>query len=301
MFQEKITMREFQRRFATEKDCVDRLFKLRWPDGYSCPKCGHRRYSFHGVRKLYQCKKCKYQASVTAGTIFHKTRTSLVQWFWIVFIMTRQKSGVSMLSLQGMLGVKSYKTVWTMCHKIRKAMADQDGQHQWTGLVETLEAFLKPAKSGSRPNKTEGRPSILVTVENRGDSPGFAMMKHVPGGAEEKDGGATTEEQPSNTRSRHGQDAAQEDVESGNSDDELNPLLISDRKPQRMRWARILLTNLKGNLRGVHHGVSEKHLHRYLAEFLYRFNRRAWSSQLLNRALKACVSVRPITYEELIT
>ena len=59
------------------------------------------------------------------------------------------------------------------------------------------------------------------------------------------------------------------------------------------------MANLTGNIRGVHHGVSEKHLHRYLAEFLYRFNRRAWSSQLLNRALLACVSVPTVTYAEL--
>jgi hypothetical protein len=70
---------------------------------------------------------------VTAGTIFHKTRTPLVNWFWMNFMMARQKSGRSMLTCQRMLGIKTDKTVWTMGHKIRKAMADRDSQFQLAG------------------------------------------------------------------------------------------------------------------------------------------------------------------------
>jgi hypothetical protein len=67
---------------------------------------------------------------VTAGTIFHKTRTPLMHWFWMIFMMARQRSDLSMLSCQRMLGIKTYKTVWTMGHKIRKAKADRDCQYQ---------------------------------------------------------------------------------------------------------------------------------------------------------------------------
>ena len=111
MQQERLNLVEFQRKFATEEACVEHLFKLRWPKGYPCPRCGHGSYCFHSMRRLYQCSKCKYQVSVTAGTIFHKTRTPLVNWFWMIFMMARQKSGLSMLSCQRMLGIKTYKTV----------------------------------------------------------------------------------------------------------------------------------------------------------------------------------------------
>lgn len=298
MLNEKMTLQRFQRRFSTERACMNHLFKLRWPDGYRCPRCGHSRYSFHSARKLYQCSECKYQASVTAGTIFHKTRTSLVHWFWIIFIMTGQKSGVSMLSLQGMLGIKSYRTIWTISHKIRKAMADRDSQYQLTGLVETLQTFLGPTTFTSKQDKAKGRPGFVVTIEDRGDSPGFAKIRRVASGSD------LQTDIPVRGTSDSPVDAGEglrdtPDEQAGGSYEGLNPLLISDRKPTRIGWARILMANLTGNIRGVHHGVSAKHLHRYLAEFLYRFNRRAWGSQILNRALIACVSVSTTTYEEL--
>lgn len=300
MYSQNMTFRQFQREFRTERACVDRLFKLRWPDGYRCPKCGHSGYSFHSTRRLYQCGRCKYQASVTAGTIFHKTRTPLVLWFWMIFIMTRQKSGVSMLSLQGMLGVKTYKTVWAMSHKIRKAMEDRDSQYQLTGLVETMRASLKSTKPTSAGKKPNDQSSVIVKVENRGNTAGLAMMRHVP----RKDEGQTeaamdsrhsAKSRPPTDQLPHGSGTLAPDQNC----DELNPLLISDRRPRRIRWARILMANLTGNIRGVHHGVSAKHLHRYLAEFLYRFNRRGRGAQLMNLTLTACLSASTITYAEL--
>lgn len=299
MKSKKMTLRQFQYRFRTEKACMESLFRLRWPNGFRCPKCDHHRYSFHSVRKLYQCSKCKYQVSVTAGTIFHKTRTPLIHWFWMIFIMTRQKSGVSMLSLQGMLGIKSYTTVWAMSHKIRKAMADRNAQHQLSGLVETIQAFLGSSERSSGKKETKERPSLVVKVEDRGERPGFAHMELVPAGLSNDTDGAIGEPRSSPGRCRQEARGPDDDARPGESYDELNPILIGDRKPRRIRWARILMANLSGNIRGVHHGVSEKHLHRYIAEFMYRFNRRNWSFELLNRALLACVSASTVTYAEL--
>jgi len=74
MQQTPINLIEFQKKFATEEACQKHLFHLRWPEGYRCPRCGHDQASFHRTCNLYQCKACKYQASLTAGPIFHKTR-----------------------------------------------------------------------------------------------------------------------------------------------------------------------------------------------------------------------------------
>lgn len=296
-----MTLQRFQRRFRTEKDCVEHLFKLRWPDGYCCPRCGHRRYSFHSTRKLYQCCNCKYQVSVTAGTVFHKTRTPLLQWFWMMFIMTRQKSGVSMLSLQGMLGIASYKTVWTMGHKIRKAMADREERLHLKGLVETLETSLgRSGKAAPLGQAEQGPGRIVVTIEDRKHSPGYARIAHVRDMCDERIEKISPGGGPQDVGSRVGPHSDEPDKEVQAALDELNPLLISDRRPERIRWARILMANLKGNIRGVHHGVSGKHLHRYLAEFSYRFNRRRWQPQLVHMAIKACISASTITYTDLI-
>lgn len=162
-------------------------------------------------------------------------------------------------------------------------MSDRESQHQLSGLMETLQAFLGRSEPGSKEKETDGRPSVEVKVEDRGDSPGLTATKHVSYATETRD------EEPKAELDTNVQDFCEE----------LTPLLKCDRRPRRTVLARILMANLTGNLRGVHHGVSEKHLSRYLAEFLYRFNRRAWSSQLVNRALLACVSVKTITYAEL--
>ena len=117
MQQEGLSLLAFQKRFRTEKACQKHLFELRWPQGYRCPRCRHDQAYFHRTRHLYSCKACGYQTSLTAGTIFHKTRTPLRKWFWMIFLMGRQKSGASMLSLPRILEIRTYKTAWVMGHR----------------------------------------------------------------------------------------------------------------------------------------------------------------------------------------
>jgi hypothetical protein len=92
MQQSAMSLIEFQKKFATEKACRQHLFDLRWPGGYQCPRCGHTKYSFHSTRHLYQCTSCQYPVCLTPGTIIHKTRTRVRKWFWMIFLMARQKA-----------------------------------------------------------------------------------------------------------------------------------------------------------------------------------------------------------------
>ena len=142
MQQEPLSLMQFQKKFGTEKACPKHLFR--------CPRCQHPEAFFHRTRHLYICKACGYQASLTAGTIFHKTRTPLTKWFWLIWLMGRQKSGISMLALQRMLEIKTYKTVWTMGHKIRKAMAARDASYKLAGLIEMDDTYFGAPKPGKR-------------------------------------------------------------------------------------------------------------------------------------------------------
>ena len=150
MQQKALSLMQFQKKFGTEKACQKHLFRLRWPEGFRCPRCQHREAYFHRTRQLYHCKACGYQASLTAGTIFHKTRTPLTKWFWMIWLMGRQKSGISMLALQRMLEINSYKTVWTMGHKIRQALAARDADYKLAGLIEMDETYFGAPKPGKR-------------------------------------------------------------------------------------------------------------------------------------------------------
>lgn len=93
------TVVEFQRRFPSEEACEAYLAECRWPDGFACPRCGHRKAWTHAARRLRECAACGYQVSTTAGTILHRTRTPLLTWFWAAFLMIIDKRGLSALEL----------------------------------------------------------------------------------------------------------------------------------------------------------------------------------------------------------
>lgn len=136
-----VTLKKFQEKFDSEQACREHLFQIRWPNGFCCPKCQHQAYYFLETRKLYQCRNCKHQVSVTAGTIMHKSHTPLLTWFWAIFLVAHDKRGVSTTFIARELEL-TYPTAWLLLHKIRKAMGDRDANYQLAGLVELDEAFF---------------------------------------------------------------------------------------------------------------------------------------------------------------
>ena len=115
------TLRELESRFATEDACRECLARLRWPNGFVCPKCGASG-GWQTARGLQMCSACGHQVSVTAGTIFQDTRTPLPVWFRAIWWVVSQKNGASALGMQRILGLGSYRTAWTWLHKLRRAM-----------------------------------------------------------------------------------------------------------------------------------------------------------------------------------
>jgi len=301
MQQTPLSLMQFQKKFGTEKACQKHLFRLRWPEGFRCPRCQHGEAYFHRTRRLYHCKACGYQASLTAGTVFHKTRTPLHKWFWMIWLMGRQKSGISMLSLQRMLEIKTYKTVWTMGHKIRRALADRDANYKLAGLIEMDDTYFGAPKPGKRGRGAAGKAKVVVAVETPTEKkPRFAAMRMVPRVS-------SAEIQPLVRERLAAEAVIKTDGWQGYSFLDFAPgvrhewLVPGSGKeaPKVLPWVHTLIANIKGNIRGVHHGVSPKHLPRYLAEFCYRFNRRFWEPQMFNRMLHACLNSTTITFSEL--
>src|SRR6476646_10879062 len=110
---------EFVARFGTEERCIEHLAGLHWPGGFVCSEGGGRdAWRLKTRPRVYECSKCHRQASVTAGTVFHRTRTDLAKWFLAAYLMGRDKRGVSAKFLQRELGV-TYQTAWTVAHKLR--------------------------------------------------------------------------------------------------------------------------------------------------------------------------------------
>lgn len=168
---------ELEARFATDEACRDYLFRLRWPDGFRCPRCGHGK-AWPVGRVLFQCAGCNYQASVTAGTIFQDTRKPLTMWFRAIWWVTSQKTGASALGLQRILGLGSYKTVWTWLHKLRRAMV-RPGRDRLSGRVEVDETYVGGEEEGVRGRETKKKALVVIAAEEDGRGTGRIRMRRI--------------------------------------------------------------------------------------------------------------------------
>lgn len=115
----KFTITDFRKRFPDDDSCLEEVMNLRYADLEHCPEC-EKTAKFHRVRnrRCYECQWCGYQIYPTKGTIFEKTTTPLSDWFYVIYLMTATRSGVSAKEVERQLGV-TYKTAWRMCHQIR--------------------------------------------------------------------------------------------------------------------------------------------------------------------------------------
>ncbi len=169
----------FQKLFSTEEACHDHLFSLKWSHGYSCERCGHDAYFATKTRthKLYECKQCRYQATVTVGTVMEKTRADLTKWFLAIYLIVHDKRSVSATKLSEELEV-TYKTAWLMLHKIRRAMRKRDAKYTLAGIVELDDAFFgSPSEGGKRGRGTDKTKVLAGLSLNKKGHPLFLKME----------------------------------------------------------------------------------------------------------------------------
>ena len=292
---------KIQRRFPTELACRKYLERRRWPNGFDCPRCGGDRAGSHRTRRLYQCKDCRYQSSLTAGTIFHKTRTPLRTWFWLILLMGHNKHGISMLEAQRLLGIGSYQTIWTMCHKIRSAMAHRDSRYKLAGLIELDDAeFGHRVLKGERRYKPAGPKTVRVAVSTRYGRPAFARLEVAePASALSTKTWAQQTLAPA-TRLRTDGGLGFPALAGLGHHHEPHPKMTPAEMDRWLPWASTLTANLKRFIVGTHHLEAPKHLQRFLDEFSYRFNRRWFKGQLFDRLLTACATTGSVRYADLV-
>jgi transposase-like protein len=175
-------MREFQRQFATEEACQDYLAACRWPDGFVCPRCQTTRAYRMREHRRWQCAACRYQVSLTAGTILHNTKTPLTVWFWAAYLTVTDKRGMSALLLQRKLGLRRYETAWMLLHKLRRAMVNT-AREPLHGDVEIDDTWIGGPQAGLRGSRQlKGRRAalVLVGVEKRGSTSGRVRLAVIP-------------------------------------------------------------------------------------------------------------------------
>ncbi len=175
---------EFQRRFPDAAACAAYLAEARWPEGFVCPSCAHRKaWQLETKAFTHECSRCHRQTSVTAGTVMHGSKLALSVWFWAAYLMATHSNGISALQLQKQLALGSYKTAWLLCAKLRRAMV-APGRQPLAGLVEVDETTINhrtkadpPAGGGGRSH--QGKLLVAGAVEVNDSRPGRLRLAAI--------------------------------------------------------------------------------------------------------------------------
>ncbi|HEY6422262.1 MAG TPA: IS1595 family transposase [Pseudonocardiaceae bacterium] len=280
--------------FRAEQDCLDYLARLRWPQGFVCPACGWTRFWRTGTG-LWMCTECERRTSVTAGTIFHRTRTPLSTWFAAIWFVTSQKNGVSALGLQRVLGFSSYETAWAWMHKLRRAMVRPD-RERLSGIVEVDETMLGGVARGVAGGYADKVP-VMVAVEHNGvrrlGRVRLAVAEH-PGSLGLVDWAASVIE-PGSTIKTDGARMLRRLSDMGYVHEYTNGYAAED-QASVLPGVHLVASLLKRWLIGtMHYRVEEHQLPYYLDEYTFRFNRRTARSRglLFYRLLQQAVNTDP--------
>lgn len=320
---------DFIRMFQTDEHCAKYLFRVRYPDGFMCPRCSSHTTGWPiAGRSIIECKN-GHQVSLKAGTIMHRSRQQLTTWFFGAYLMSTLTPGISALQFQKQLGIKRYETAFNMLHKLRSALV-APGREKLKGEVEVDECYIGGAEE-SKPGRSKGQKALVVAgveIIRWTDTSGRKRSRHVTqhdteGPPERQERSQAGNDPVERTRAGRARltvvsDASAEtllpwvetNIEKGTTvytdgwqgyngleAAGYNHILVlqthkNHKTGQWLPLVHLIISNLKSWLKGTHKGaVTHKHLQAYLNEFVFRFNRRFWRGPAFLRALGLAVNV----------
>lgn len=292
---------EFINRFQSEEDCFNYIAKLRWPDGFVCPRCQCTK-AWKTSKNLFHCSSCGHETSIKAGTVFQGTRKPLRLWFHVMWWVMSQKTGASAKNLKDSMGFTRYQTTWAWLHKLRRIMI-RPGRECLRGTVEVDETYIGGKEEGSKGRKIKKKVLVAVAVEEVEGKLGRVRFRCIPNASEDSlipfiednvEAGSVVKTDGwkgyvSVTRKgyRH---VAHKISKSGKEASELLPNVS-------------LVTGLvKRWLMGTHQGgISSNHLQYYLDEYAFRFNRRlsTYRGKLFYRFMQQAVTTEAASLQRI--
>ncbi len=300
-------MGEFQAWFRTDADCLDYLEWLRWPAGFVCPACGEDE-GWRLADARFKCSGCGGRTSVTAGTIFDRTRTPLTVWFTACWLFASGKDGISALSLKRTLEIGSYQTAWAMLHRLRSVLV-RPGRERLTGIVEVDETYIGGREPGLRGGRAKGKKVLTGIAVEIKEPKGYGRCRMAPladASSASLHSFVTDHVEPGATvitdgwqgyhgleKLGYGHEPRSQSAARARGED-LGKLLPAVHRVASLakRW-----------LLGTHQGsVDDAHLPSYLNEFVFRFNRRHSRSRgmVFFRVLELAVGHDPVRYGDII-
>jgi transposase-like protein len=290
------TWQQFRAWFPDEKACVAYLERLRWPAGFHCPGCGGEKGWRLGDGD-WACSHCARKVSVTAGTIFDRSRIPLSDWFTAIWFMTNQKHGISALGLQRLLGLGSYQTAWTMLRKLRSATVRR-GRQRLSGAVEVDETYVGGIEQGRTGRGVEQKFIVVIAIEVL-DPKGFGRVRLRR--LEDVSSASLTAfvryaVEPGSEVRTDSWKGYQSLAKKNYLHRPINLSATGDPAHVVMPGVHMVAALLKRWLLGTHHGsITAAHLNAYLDEFAFRFNRRKSRRRgvLFYRLLQNAVITKP--------
>jgi transposase-like protein len=302
------TWKTFEAWFPDDGACREYLERLRWPDGFVCPACGVQD-AWRTAAERWMCGSCSRQTSVTAGTIFHRTRTPLKTWFTAVWFVCGDKRGTSALSLQRTLGFGSYETAWAWMHKLRRAMVrpERDLLGGPGVAVELDETFVGGRSPLGRRGRFETKEEVVIAVERRHPKGlGRVRMRRIDSRHRKEEIFAFAAETIAAGTVLYTDGAATYrgiDRHAGVTHEPIALVHATDPAHRMLPAVHRVASLLKRWLAGtLHYGQSASHLDYYLDEYTFRFNRRNSTARgmLFYRLLQQAVNTDPHPLHELI-
>jgi len=294
----KYTITDFNTQFPDDATCLDFILNARFPKGVYCTTCHKitKHYRRTG-RQAYSCEFCGNHVFPTAGTIFHKSTTSLRLWFYAMFLMASTRCGISAKQLERELGV-TYKTAWRMFKQIRSLMDEKN--NPFSGNIEVDETYIGGKHSGTPGRGAEGKTPVIglanreesqikttVTKDVKSRTILPIIWNNVPRSAENT---IHTDEFASynlvqklgyvHRRVFHGKG----EYARGNT--HVNTV--------EGFWSLV-----KRGINGVYHAVSPKYLQSYLNEYSFRYNHRKSQTPMFHLLLNRVIELAPERVERL--
>lgn len=290
------TMPDFERQFYDDASCLDYLAKLRWPDGVRCQHCGADKLWRAG--QLFVCARCKGQTRIMAGTIFQDTHLPLQTWFRAIWCVVTQKNGTSALGLNRTLGL-SYKTTWSLLHKIRRAMV-RTGRSRLSGRVEVDETYIGGLEEGIKGRKASDKALVLIAAQEDGKRIGRVRMRLA-------ENASSKSLLPFIEDSIEPGSVVHTDAWRGYSGVTAKGYvhevsILKEAGPEALPRVHLVASLLKRWILGTHQGaISTTHLDYYLDEFCFRFNRRTSGSRgkLFRRLMEQAVQTPPVPFSKI--
>ena len=283
------------KKYGTDEKCRECLVRLRWPKGVICPKCSSEKISRVYERGTFDCDNCRYQFSVTAGTMLHDSHLPLTTWFYVTYVMCESKKGISANQIKRMFGI-SYKTAWYLCHRIRAAMLEV-APEKLGGTVEIDETYVAGKKRRWRP---KGHVSVVIGIRQRNGD--LRMIR-----AEDAKSATVREIINANIGSHVEVIMTDESAIYPWALNKMQKNLHKTINHSREYAHGDVHTNtvesafslLKRGIVGTWHKISAKHLPAYLDEMCFRFNNRK-NPYLFRDTILKLIASQNIEYKELV-